>query len=640
MNENESQKPETSEDEITYTPLGIRIHPVSLLERIARKFLARKKKDQEQNPEAASTTSPPGRTELLARKYLEKVEPAISGQGGDAATYRVACKLIGGYGLSVDEAMPLIGEWNRRCDPPWSETDLRRKLERADSSITGERGWLARARDEITRQVGGGGGAGAVLKNHLLDEYQDGETMRRVVVGLSAWQIMADLYAMTDQWPRRVGGRLFVVRPGSFDPIHLDCANALFAWISGRERGSSNSVDWAKGTTCISRTEFFEYLRQEATCYRHIEHFPHEPPLPGHCYLHPELPPARDFLALDGLINRFNPSTPVDRDLILAYFLTLIWGGPAGSRPAFLITSEEDAEGGGRGSGKSTLLEMGALLVGGKLSVGSNADFESIKSRLLSSEGLRVRCLMLDNLKTLRYSCAEMESLITDPEISGKRLYHGEGSRPNHLITGITVNGANLSTDMAQRCVIIKVKRPLYQSGWLGGTRDYIEQNRWQIAADIVATLAALPPALECRSRWAEWEGAILSKVQNPQAAQELLTERREEADADEQETAETVEAIVRWLRDLGRDPDKEIIFIRSAELCPVLSEVAGEPIKPRKLTGFLSQRSVTQLKKYRHMTRGRGWQWVGPESKWDDPMIKTNGLPFDSETGENLDDI
>jgi hypothetical protein len=67
-----------------------------------------------------------------ARNYLLTCEPAVQGQGGDARTYKVACKLIDLFGLDVDTALSLMLEWNDRCDPPWREEDLRRKLVLAD----------------------------------------------------------------------------------------------------------------------------------------------------------------------------------------------------------------------------------------------------------------------------------------------------------------------------------------------------------------------------------------------------------------------------------------------------------------------------------------------------------------------------
>jgi hypothetical protein len=66
-----------------------------------------------------------------ARLLIAKSPAAISGQGGHGATYRVACALVWGFGLSPDEAFPLMMEFNAVCDPPWSEHELWHKLRSA-----------------------------------------------------------------------------------------------------------------------------------------------------------------------------------------------------------------------------------------------------------------------------------------------------------------------------------------------------------------------------------------------------------------------------------------------------------------------------------------------------------------------------
>lgn len=72
-----------------------------------------------------------------ARAWLACVEGAVSGRGGHNATFRVACKLTHppprGFGLSFEQAWPLILEWNEQCEPPWSERELTHKLSDAIS---------------------------------------------------------------------------------------------------------------------------------------------------------------------------------------------------------------------------------------------------------------------------------------------------------------------------------------------------------------------------------------------------------------------------------------------------------------------------------------------------------------------------
>jgi hypothetical protein len=86
-------------------------------------------------PSAAPPPEPasPGEYDR-ARKWLACVEPAVSGQGGDPATYRVACRLVE-RGLSDSDVFSLMSEWNQMCVPPWDDSALRRKIREARKRI-------------------------------------------------------------------------------------------------------------------------------------------------------------------------------------------------------------------------------------------------------------------------------------------------------------------------------------------------------------------------------------------------------------------------------------------------------------------------------------------------------------------------
>ena len=77
-----------------------------------------------------------------ASAYLAKMPPAISGQGGDRATFAAAVALVKGFGLSTEEALPLLLHWNHACIPPWSETELRHKLRSAATTSGRPDGYL------------------------------------------------------------------------------------------------------------------------------------------------------------------------------------------------------------------------------------------------------------------------------------------------------------------------------------------------------------------------------------------------------------------------------------------------------------------------------------------------------------------
>ncbi len=66
-----------------------------------------------------------------ARQYTAAIPPAIAGEHGDVHTFRVCCRVVRGFGLTDDDALSVLREWNSRCVPPWSERDLLDKVSRA-----------------------------------------------------------------------------------------------------------------------------------------------------------------------------------------------------------------------------------------------------------------------------------------------------------------------------------------------------------------------------------------------------------------------------------------------------------------------------------------------------------------------------
>ncbi len=82
-----------------------------------------------------------------ARRYLAALPPAVSGSGGHAATWAAALALVRGFELPPEVAFEVLAcEYNPRCEPPWSERELRHKVESAARDAEAERGYLLRGR--------------------------------------------------------------------------------------------------------------------------------------------------------------------------------------------------------------------------------------------------------------------------------------------------------------------------------------------------------------------------------------------------------------------------------------------------------------------------------------------------------------
>ena len=80
-------------------------------------------------------------------------------------------------------------------------------------------------------------------------------------------------------------------------------------------------------------------------------------------------------------------------------------------------------------------------------------------------------------------------------------------SRPNTITWCITLNGASLSTDMAQRSVIIKLRKATKSAAWEEDTKRFIAENRQALLADLVAFFEQPKNPPNTFSRWAAWEG-------------------------------------------------------------------------------------------------------------------------------------
>jgi hypothetical protein len=89
-----------------------------------------------------------------ASAYLAKIPGAVSGAGGHTQTWQAALAVVRGFSLSEEDAFALLAsEYNPRCDPPWSEKELRHKVENAARDATIPSGYLLEAPAMKTPEV-------------------------------------------------------------------------------------------------------------------------------------------------------------------------------------------------------------------------------------------------------------------------------------------------------------------------------------------------------------------------------------------------------------------------------------------------------------------------------------------------------
>jgi len=66
-----------------------------------------------------------------ARLYLKNCPPCISGARGHDLFRQISCSVIHGFDLSESEASVVFDEWNRTCDPEWSDREVDHKIQEA-----------------------------------------------------------------------------------------------------------------------------------------------------------------------------------------------------------------------------------------------------------------------------------------------------------------------------------------------------------------------------------------------------------------------------------------------------------------------------------------------------------------------------
>jgi hypothetical protein len=453
------------------------------------------------------------------------------------------------------------------------------------------------------------------------DQAQEEDKVVRLALRMEALSDRLD--DLTPGWPKRVGiDETLFLESADQEPVYLDSSTRLFAWIDGKAQ-----VDWTKGARFIPQERFYEHLRMTAPHFDAIETLPHWPAIPGIHYMHRPVV-GRSTGGLEQLLNFFCPYHATDRQLIKAFIVSLFWGGDPGTRPAFLITGPDQDPNQGRGVGKSRRLNVIGEIVGETFDVLPTEQIGDVKTRLLSDAGRHARLARLDNVKSLKFSWADLENLITAPAISGKMLYRGEGRRPNTIIWGITLNGASLSKDMAQRVIPIKLRRPdCYSATWEADVTAFVRAHRWDIMADARVILEAPRPPLDVRTRWATWEADVLSRVETPNLCQNTILERQATVDDDNEERDLVGEYFREQLSKREHNPESQAIFIRVRDAARWLNEATNQKLPTNKASTQLSGLGIAELRKAK--SEGvRGYRWQGPSSEPGADAVKLRPEP------------
>jgi hypothetical protein len=439
--------------------------------------------------------------------------------------------------------------------------------------------------------------SGTVIRNYALDPRNP---QRRQPLGLGA--TTRNMLEITGGWPKRVGSTLFVEQQD--DVRLLQSTDALFAYL-----GAQAPLHWRRGhaidgALLTPKSEFYAHLQHSVECYEQVERLPHEPPVPNFYYIwtSPDHEPGNSG-CFDELLEFFdNHETPTDKALIRAMFLTPLWGGLPGTRPAFAIMADD------RGYGKSTLKDAVAELYGGISLEPNRGNEERIVTRLLSEGALTARVVSVDNIKGA-FSSGLLEGLITATYISGHRMYAGEARRPNMLTYIFTGNSLRLSRDIAERCFIIRLARPVPESNWREEVFDYIRTNRDRIVTDGIALLRSAPQG-SAEDRWQAWADNVLARcTPHPEPVVQANQARREECD-EEMEEAKMIYAALQHYGD--RETGQHTLFLENTVMTELVNKTLNTKFTTRRVCsmvdGHISAGRLPKVTKVRTKS-SRGYQ-------------------------------
>jgi hypothetical protein len=185
------------------------------------------------------------------------------------------------------------------------------------------------------------------------------------------------------------------------------------------------------------------------------------------------------------------------------------------------------------GSGKSKLVNKIASLCGGAFAFAKNSEHSDMAKEMLSGENAKKRVAFLDNPKATLLSSDAIESMITAEQISGHQMFYGHASRPNHMTWFIAMNAANLSRDMAQRFVTIKLDKPEYSGDWNSDVDKFVSDHGEKVISGIQAFFKRPRSKLEKYNRWGLWQDQVLSRLEKADELAWEINRREFENDSD-----------------------------------------------------------------------------------------------------------
>ena len=482
--------------------------------------------DEPKQPQRQAPSRPRSNDHDLTRatKYLDAMPPAISGQGGHDQTYAAATVMVHGFGLDSGNALTLLMErYNPRCEPPWTERELKHKVEDAaskphdkayrwlaDSTIAT---WDERARRNGTVNGAGGGMAGSTRpgcgdelpeilidtdEHRVVDEtisaltgdpelFQRGSMLVRVlrdrqeggaVVRPEGSAVIAPV-PQANLRDRMTRFALFSKRTKQCDVVPAHPAQWLVAAVEAR--GQWHGVRPLRGISDApilrpdgSIWQTRGYDAQTGVLFEPSGQFP---------AIHPEVNLDDASAAMDTLLEvvcDFKFETEAHQSAWLAALLTPLarfaFDGPA---PLFLVDANV------RGAGKGLLVQtIGRIALGREMAVGSYShDTEEMRKKITVAAMAGDQMVLLDNLNG-RFGNDALDRALTTTRWKDRVLGKSEQVDLPLLVTWFaTGNNVQVAADTVRRIVHIRLdvleERPEERTGfkhadllaWIAGHR-------------------------------------------------------------------------------------------------------------------------------------------------------------------------
>jgi len=411
------------------------------------------------------------------------------------------------------------------------------------------------------------------------------ENGRRKIVTLykTVDEIATDMCEALGGYPRRSNATgVFAVKETKKDKVELWTildTNDLFALLHDRAivRWVSGECETMQGDTlsAMTKTEFFRWVKDNIEpSYDGVSEYPHVPPRRSTYYIPTQLPEPTGE-CLEKFIQALNPATELDRNLMLACAMTPAWGGPSGARPMFVFTSDY-----GQGSGKTETAKAIGRIWGGSACLDYEDNWQNISKRIMSSNDWLSRVFLFDNIKG-RFGGSAIESAVTAEWLTGHKMFVGTVKRPNDATFMLTFNLPEMSRDLAQRAVIIKVGKPC-SGDFVEWATNFVEEHQYQLISDLLYLLKQPSQQIvgqEFADRWRAWQRDVLSRVPNcnvDELAAEII-ERRPSADVDAEESSSIVQAISDHLLSYERRIDNEdITEVTGSEIVKVMESTGN----------------------------------------------------------------